>query len=208
MVREGFDYGAGPIPPSVIKGASRNFVCRYVAPGKWTKMLAPELKEILASGLDLVTIWELTKTRSVEGGFDGGAADMAEAMNYIKSIGGPANTPVYIAADDFGAITATDFTKIKSYVDGAVSVRGWNLTGAYGGIRTIKYLADRNTCKYYWQTFAWSSGQWDQRAQLQQYKNEVPLGSYTVDYDRAMVTDFGQWGCDELFLELFGEVNC
>ena len=37
-------------------------------------------------------------------------------------------------------------------------------------------------------TYAWSAGQWDHRAQLQQYENGQEL-----DRDRSKATDFGQW---------------
>jgi peptidoglycan hydrolase-like protein with peptidoglycan-binding domain len=47
---------------------------------------------------------------------------------------------------------------------------------------------------YGWQTSAWSGGQWDNRAQLQQYNYKVMIGPAQVDQDRAMAQDFGQIG--------------
>ena len=47
--------------------------------------------------------------------------------------------------------------------------------------------------KWGWQTYAWSGGNWDKRAQLQQYSNDRTVGGVSVDYDRSTVDFFGQW---------------
>lgn len=198
---EGFDYGSGPIPIDVIKANHRQFVCRYVKPGKWTQMLQPEYVQLRDFGIDIVAVWQNTKTRSAEGGFDGGAHDMNEAMEYVRSIGGPKDGPIYIVAGDFDA-QPSDLPLIKSYVDGAVAARGHDLTGAYGGYNVIKYLSDANTCKYYWQTSSWSNGLWYPKANIQQYVHDTLINGYSVDFDRATTDDYGQW-CQPPFAELF-----
>jgi hypothetical protein len=57
---------------------------------------------------------------------------------------------------------------------------------------------------YGWQTYAWSSGQWDDRALLRQVENNVAFGPAIVDHNQAAYwasatqtlgpsDDFGQW---------------
>src|SRR5206468_7721015 len=44
-----------------------------------------------------------------------------------------------------------------------------------------------------WQTYAWSGGKWDARAQIQQYSNDHVINGVGCDYNRAMADDYGQW---------------
>jgi hypothetical protein len=57
----------------------------------------------------------------------------------------------------------------------------------------IKRAFDAKKITYGWQSYAWSGGKWDTRAQLQQYKNDMVMNGVGLDYDRAMVADYGQW---------------
>ncbi|MFI2206441.1 hypothetical protein ACH47Z_37915 [Streptomyces sp. NPDC020192] len=45
-----------------------------------------------------------------------------------------------------------------------------------------------------WQTYAWSGGNWDSRAQLRQVQNDITVAGHDADLDQAMAADFGQWG--------------
>lgn len=65
--------------------------------------------------------------------------------------------------------------------------------GVYGGLRQVGAMFDAGLVSYGWQTYAWSAGQWDSRAQIQQYRNNQVIGGVSVDFDRATTADFGQW---------------
>ena len=65
-------------------------------------------------------------------------------------------------------------------------------TGAYGGYYVIQRLFDAGKIKWGWQTYAWSGGQWDSRAQLRQVQNGIAGGQ--MDEDTSEADDFGQWG--------------
>ena len=54
-------------------------------------------------------------------------------------------------------------------------------------------MFDAGLVAFGWQTYAWSAGQWDNRAQIQQYRNDQLIGGVSVDFDRATADDFGQW---------------
>ena len=57
----------------------------------------------------------------------------------------------------------------------------------------ISHLFDAGLIGYGWQTYAWSDGQWDHRAQLRQYSNGHTIAGVGVDYDQSTAVDFGQW---------------
>jgi hypothetical protein len=202
VVARGIDFSAGW--PSLDALADVDFVVRYVAPGRSVSMTAAELAHWRQAGKQVCGVWERTADRALAGR-DAGAHDMREAMDYVVAIGGPADAPVYMVADDWGA-TAAQGPAIADYLAGAVSVRGHDRTGAYGGLRAIRYLADHDACRLYWQTYAWSGASqaragdvvegttaWDPRATLWQRPNGVQLGGVEVDIDRATRADYGQW---------------
>jgi hypothetical protein len=89
---------------------------------------------------------------------------------------------------------AGQLATIADYYLGVASVIGLGRTGAYGGYNTIKYLFDAGVIRWGWQTYAWSAGQWDSRAQLRQVQNGVLIGGVDSDLDESMTGDFGQWG--------------
>jgi hypothetical protein len=60
-------------------------------------------------------------------------------------------------------------------------------------LRQVGAMFDAGLVAFGWQTYAWSHGHWDPRAQLQQYRNDQFIGGVSVDFDRAVAADFGQW---------------
>ena len=102
----------------------------------------------------------------------------------------PGSRPIYFAID-FDAQTASRAT-LNAYFDGVASVLGRDRTGAYGGYWPISRLFDAGKIAYGWQTYAWSGGNWDPRAQLRQTQNGIWGGG--LDADQAVADDFGQWG--------------
>jgi hypothetical protein len=49
--------------------------------------------------------------------------------------------------------------------------------GIYGGYGPVKRALDGGHAKWAWQTYAWSGGRWNSRAQLQQYSNGMAKAS-------------------------------
>ncbi|GAB3943046.1 hypothetical protein GCM10027614_31110 [Micromonospora vulcania] len=115
-----------------------------------------------------------------------------KAQSQALACGMPAGKPIYFSVD-FDA-SASQQTVINAYFDGVASVLGRARVGAYGGYYVIKRLFDAGKIRWGWQTYAWSSGQWDSRAQLRQVKNGVTIGGADCDLDEAWAIDFGQWG--------------
>jgi hypothetical protein len=46
---------------------------------------------------------------------------------------------------------------------------------------------------WFWQTYAWSAGVWAPGNHIEQYQNGVALAGATLDLDRALTADYGQW---------------
>lgn len=187
----GLDYVTGP-PIADLKAAGVTFVCRYTgytSPSlPQTKILTlAEAKELSAAGIALVSNWEWYANRAVES-FASGAWDAQEAQKIHASCGGPADRPIYFSVD---ADVAGD--QCVEYFKGVASVIGLHRTGAYGSYRVLQYLFNANLITWGWQTYAWSYGAWEPRAHIQQYQNGVTLAGLSVDYDRSIKSDFGQW---------------
>lgn len=103
----------------------------------------------------------------------------------------PDDRPIYFAADWDASAGQQD--EINAYLDGAASVIGRDRVGLYGGYGPVDRAFDAKKITFGWQTYAWSGGRWDARAQLQQYSNDHTINGVGVDYDRAVKSDYGQW---------------
>jgi peptidoglycan hydrolase-like protein with peptidoglycan-binding domain len=192
---KGLDYSDYPHPSmAAIKAEGASFVCRYAcayAPADTSgkNLLAGEKAALLAAGISIVIVHEETADRML-GGSSSGAIDATHADAVVKALGMP-GVPVYFACD-FDSTTGQQ-AAINSYLDGAASVIGRGRVGIYGGYYPVKRSLDAGKAAFAWQTFAWSGGQWDTRAQLRQVQNEVNVGGADCDRDISTTADYGQW---------------
>ncbi|MBW8482234.1 glycoside hydrolase domain-containing protein [Actinomadura parmotrematis] len=187
----GVDYAWGRPGPAALTRAGVKFACRYLSHDTTGKNLTKaEARQLAAAGIWLVVVWETTADRALSGRA-GGTADARDAAAQAAACGMPADRPIYFAVD-FDA-TAAQQTAINAYLDGAASVIGRARVGLYGGYYPVKRAFDAQKIAYGWQTYAWSGGLWDARAQLQQYSNDHVINGVGLDYDRATAADYGQW---------------
>jgi hypothetical protein len=195
----GLDYAGGRPSGSVIKSAGYDFVCRYLSDGGPSlpgKLLLPsEARDLLDSGVDIVSNWETTADRMLAG-FGAGQLDAQRALNQVLACGGRRDRPIYFSCD----IDASPGQQgaIDDYLRGAAQVLGVENVGVYGGYWVVKRCFDNGTIRWGWQTSAWSGGNLDQRAHIYQNFNRpggmyVYVGGVQCDYDEALQTDFGQW---------------
>lgn len=190
----GLDYSSGRPSAAAMKAKGVSFVCRYIGStvrgtGRSAKWLTPtEAKARHDDGLAVVTVFEYAQKRPEDGG-PAGTADAHTAVAELKYCGLPADLPVYWAVD----YDTTVGPHIRAYFKAIAAVVGLKRVGAYGSYRVIKTLLDEGLITYGWQTYAWSGGKWDPRAQIQQYSNNETVGGASVDYDRAMHANYGQW---------------
>jgi hypothetical protein len=187
----GVDYAWGRPGATALKNAGVKFVCRYLSHDTTGKNLtAAEAKQLTAAGIWIVVVWESTANRALSG-HAAGVADAKAARQQAAACGMPAGRPIYFAVD-FDA-NAAQQAAINSYLDGAASVLGRDRVGLYAGYYVVKRAFDAKKITWGWQTYAWSGGHWDKRAQIQQYSNNHKINGVGVDYDRSMTGDYGQW---------------
>src|SRR5258708_6386867 len=209
----GLDYSMGMPPISDMKAAGVAFVCRYtgyfsgynlnaIATPQGKCLTPGEAKALISSGISPVSNYEWYATRPIDDGFgnrwttdqafNAGVWDAQTGNTIHLACGGPTGAALYFSADyDFN--TNIDGSLVAAYFKGATSAIGLARMGGYGSYWLIKYLFDNGLITYGWQTYAWSGGQWDPRAHIQQYNNGVIMSGLEVDYDRSIKDDFGQW---------------
>src|SRR5579859_4024712 len=190
--RKGVDYSWARPSPSGLHADGYTFAARYLSYDNSGKNISRgEADALIAAGVDVVSNWEESATAAL-GGFGQGASDARAAESEALAAGMPAGRPIYFSID-FDA-SPGDQGAIDAYFDGVASVLGRNRTGAYGGFYPIERLFDAGKITFGWQTYAWSGGQWDPRAQLRQIQNGVTVGGVDCDVDESEADDFGQWG--------------
>lgn len=190
MSIEGVDYAWGrPGVPALLK-AGVKFACRYLSTDTSKNLSPAEARELSAAGIWLVVVWETTAQRALAGKA-AGVSDATAAAAQAKACGMPDDRPIYFAVD--WDASESQQAAINAYLDGAASVLGVARVGLYGGYWPVKRAFDAKKITYGWQTYAWSGGNWDPRAQLQQYSNDHTINRVGLDYDRAVKDDYGQW---------------
>ena len=187
-----FSFGSG-LTTAQIKAAGKSFVCRYLSGGNPKDISKAELANYKAAGIPVVFVWE---TDGIMRSKAEGVSHAHAADTQLGSIGAPGAT-VFFAAD------AAAMPDLPGYMSGVVSVIGKSRAGIYGGIGSVGAAFNNGQCSYGWQTAAWSSGKWDNRALIRQVQNDVKVGPATCDLDEAafwsssqvlgLSDDFGQW---------------
>ena len=181
----GVDYSFARPAPSMLVSRGVKHVGRYLHDSS-KGLTRPEYDALRAAGLEVWLIFE-RDGKELLGGLDAGveAAKLAEAQRI--ALGLPAQ-PIYFNVD-FDA-QPTDMPAILSALDGIRGVIGIDRVGLYAGFSVIKAAFDAGRITWGFQTYAWSGGKWDSRAQLQQWANGQWGG--TVDFTRAMTAEYGQ----------------
>lgn len=193
MPIEGVDYSLGRPDPACLFANGKRFASRYLSPpGGIDKDLSlAEAQKLTNAGIAIVCNWE-DSTGAPLKGFTRGVSDAGMAWEHAIACGMPRSRPIYFSID-FEASTAQLQNELTQYFRGIATVMPLSQIGAYGGLATIKFLFDNHLITWGWQTYAWSHGVWDSRAQVQQYKNSTTVCGVSLDLDRAMVADYGQW---------------
>jgi Rv2525c-like, glycoside hydrolase-like domain len=168
------------------------FIVRYGSRDP-SKNLAPgELDAALDRGMSVAVVWQEGKTQMMRG-YDGGVTDARDAKALFDGLG-LAGIPVHYSCDqETSVLSSADLGKIDAYLDGAISVTGLARNGMYGDYNILRRQFDRGKIKFGWQTYAWSGGKWESRAQLRQVQNNVSVCGGLIDWDESTAADFGQW---------------
>lgn len=191
----GVDSAAAVTSTAALKEHGVQFSARYISPpGNSKNITRGEAEVIQKGGLDVVLVWETNGDEPLLGA-NQGVQDARLAKAEAEAVGAPAGSPIFFAFDrDPSQLSAAQWTQIAAYYKAVASVIGKPATGAYGGYAFIKGLFDKKLITYGWQTYGWSGGVWDLRAQLRQYLNGQQIGGMSVDFNHALTNDYGQWG--------------
>ena len=187
---QGVDFAWGGPTVKAMQGAGKQVAASYLSWDSSKDWQVSQLHAYRYACIRAVPVWESTGNRALSG-FTAGAADARQANSDARSLGFPVGQPLYFAVD-FDE-TPAQAAAVAKYFQGVASVIGLKRTGAYGGYWVISRLFNAKLITYGWQTYAWSGGQWDSRAQLRQYDNNVLVGGRDVDLDVTESYHFGQW---------------
>lgn len=191
MAIEGVDYAFSRPNINLLAAAGKHFACRYGGAGSSTKHLTlTEAQALNAAGIEIVANVE-GAADGLLGGFNAGVSWARLADSHFRSCGMPPDRPIYLSVD-FN-VSSTQWPAVANSLRGAASVIGLNRVGVYGGRRAVEWARRDGVARWFWQTYAWSSGVWAPGNHIEQYLNGVNLAGGNVDLDRALTTDYGQW---------------
>jgi hypothetical protein len=179
ITAQGADFAFSSLPASTAKALGFKFGISYLsysASKDWTQSF---WNAYHAAGLKTVLNWEWGCCDAGDG-YAVGQQEARQARSEANALGAPSSTPIYFSVD-----YDARWSQVSAYFAGVKSVLGTR-TGVYGSYFIVRSALNAGY-KWAWQTYAWSMGAWDTRAQLEQYLN----GS-TYDHDRATTTDYGQ----------------
>jgi hypothetical protein len=182
----GIDYAWEHVPITALVKWGATFVCRYISNDSAKDESLGEAQALANAGIWSVLVFETTARRAATG-YASGVVDAKAALRRRAELHVPADRPIYFAVD-----YDASGSEVMGYFRGVRSVLG-DRTGVYAGYKVVKALLDAKLVKWAWQTYAWSGGRWDSRAQLQQYHNDISVGGVGCDADRATTEDYGQW---------------
>src|SRR2546421_7809293 len=146
-----------------------------------------EIQELSAVGIDVVLNWESTEVRP-RSGHAGGVDDAKTVKARLPGLEVPTGRPIYFSIDYPQAFAEID--TVISYLEGAVSVLGRELVGAYGTFNVIRALHERDVVGWLWQTASESQGHWEPGVHIQQTDFGWHVGGAEIDVDQAVAFDF------------------
>lgn len=192
---EGVDYSFTRPDVFCLASQGLRFAARYFGAGTEDKQAsAAECGALAAAGLDIVALCEGWEDGAL-GGTALGRQHAELAAQDLADVGAPGDCPIYFAVDF--DVSRSQMDQVAYYFDGVQSVIGAGRTGIYGGITAIEYAAQYGTALWYFQTYAWSYGQWSSHNHFEQYDNHINMCGGLIDRCRSVKKQFGQWRPNE-----------
>lgn len=182
---EGIDAAWSRPTPAQLVAIGKTFIIGYVSHDPAKNLTPAECVAYLDAGIAVGLVWETVSDRALDGRA-AGAADGTMARRQARVLGFPDDRPIF-AAVDFDASGGQLAGPVRAYLTGfASAVGGTGVAGVYGGLDTVRYALNTQLVGWGWQTYAWSHGVWDARAQIRQYRNAVHINGHDTDLDRAV----------------------
>jgi hypothetical protein len=154
----------------------------------------PEADRLLDAGLDIVIVFEESKSH-ILGGPSAGTAAAKASWQAARDAGAPVGIVHYFALDvDPAYWSSSQWNAAGAYLDAAAAYlrpKGDD-AGLYGPYSAIERFVP-GTVAWGWQCYAWSGGQKSPKRCLYQYDNENAYCGGTVDYDDIVKEPYGGW---------------
>lgn len=193
MVIQGLDYSYSHPNLECVKQSGYDFVARYIGdldPNSAKYLDAAELNLILSAGLSVVVVRETTAGFMIN---DDGAVHARISREHCNRLG-LFGIPIYYALDvDPRGLSGQQRANVNRFLAQAAAVDGGrNNVGIYGSDDALDWFVGPS-CRWGWQTYAWSTGRISSNAHFRQYRNGVTLCGGQVDLNETYYDDFGQW---------------
>lgn len=202
---EGVDYAFSRPDIGQLAALGKKFACRYGGAGSTTKHLTPSEAVALSSvGMDIVANVE-GAADGLLGGWNAGVSWASSAEQHFRNCGMPPDRPIYLSVDF--DVLSSQWPAVAKALQGAGSILGASRVGVYGGRKAIEWARRDGVAAWFWQTYAWSGGVWVPGNHIEQYRNTVTLAGGTLDLDRALPTDYGQWRIGDSAMALTDKQN-
>lgn len=138
-----------------------------------------ELWGLLEAGRYVGLIWENSSARAL-GGYVAGVVDAELAEGQLKALGVP-GAPVWFAVD-FDVTGDEELHAVELYFHGVVDTLGRSdRVKVYGEYETCLWLMRKGLASGYWQTTAWSKGEWSPEFHMIQRVGTVQVGGTDAD---------------------------
>jgi peptidoglycan hydrolase-like protein with peptidoglycan-binding domain len=190
MTDTGLDYSFSHPDLDTAWNAGYRFVSRYLSWLPNAKVItAAEYQALLAKGFQVSLNWEYGAKDQLDGA-PSGKLHAAEAVKQARALGYPAGSTIYFSADF--DVTEAQQTAVNAYMLAAKAVvhaAGYRI-GIYGGYYVVKRAFDSGVTDDGWQTYAWSGGQWDARAEIRQDHNGITCGGADCDHNTRVGTTY------------------
>lgn len=145
-----------------------------------------EYDDLMANGVDIPAYLHETDPTDPIFTFDRGVKHAKEA-EYYRTLNNLPAKPIIFNYDTDMAIA--DIPQLLEGLKGAASVVGLDRTWLYGEFDAIKAAFDAGLITGGFQTYAWSRGLWDERAEYRQWSNgQEQYGAGPVDFGWKMPT--------------------
>ncbi|MBO0868144.1 MAG: DUF1906 domain-containing protein [Micromonosporaceae bacterium] len=182
----GLDYAWSKPSISAIQAGGYKFVLRYLSWLPNAKVIsASEYQSLRSAGIDTALNWEYTADEALQGAGTGTTSG-TEAVRQARALGYPNGCTIYFSVD-FDQ-TASQAPACNAYLRAArdvVHAAGYRM-GVYGGFPAVGRALNAGVVDDAWQTFAWSAGQWEPRANLRQVQNGITVGGADCDLDQRV----------------------
>lgn len=184
----GFDYSFDKPTTDELITARTGFVVRYVGGDPDKTLSASEFIGLCSVHIPIVLVHETTSDWML-GGEEAGHEHAVMAREGALAAGLPPAVPI-LAACDF-EITPDQVPVVLECLDTfTAELGGRPYSGLYGDLLAVAQAADAGYRTM--QTTAWSNGQWDSRAVIEQ-SGQSTIGAITVDLDVTHLFNFGQF---------------